>query len=181
VVLTFLAVVISIFLESLRLPLRSLTSLTISEAGVAVKYNVYLSDKIEVEFQSTNRSRVELAARLLKLAGVGAEVKRKGSMDIWRVVATTDMLAAGREKLRKALAEIVRKAVENGWVNTNTAERWLEKLEKGRVLKEGWPKYNVRLVEGALVVRYRSTDPDNIEREAKRFRNMGLRRVDTSR
>jgi len=24
------------------------------------------------------------------------------------------------------------------------------------------------------VVRYRSTDPDNIEREAKRFRNMGL-------
>jgi hypothetical protein len=44
-------------------------------------------------------------------------------MDIWRVVATTGMLAAGREELRKALAEIVRKAVENGWVNTNTAER----------------------------------------------------------
>jgi hypothetical protein len=62
--------------------------LTISEAGVAVKYNVYLSDKIEVEFQPTVRSRVELAARLLKPAGVGAEVKRKGSMDIWRVVAT---------------------------------------------------------------------------------------------
>jgi hypothetical protein len=148
--------------------------LTISEAGVAVKYNVYLSDKIEVEFQPTDRSRVELAARLLRLAGIGAEVKRKGSMDILRVVATACMLAAGREKLRKVLAEIVRKAVENGWVNTNTAERWLEKLEKGRVLKEGWPKYNVRLVEGALMVRFSSTDPDNVVREVQRFRDVGL-------
>jgi hypothetical protein len=117
VVLIFLAVVISIFLESLRLPLRSLTSLAISEAGVAMKYNVYLrGDAMVLQFQSTDRSRVELAACLLKLADVGAEVKRKGSMDIWRVVATTDMLAAGREELRKALAEIVRAAVEKGWV-----------------------------------------------------------------
>ncbi len=125
-----------------------------------MKYNVYLSDKIEVEFQPTDRSRVELAARLLKLAGVGAEIKRKGSMDIWRVVATACMLATGREKLRKALAEIVRKAVENGWVDAAKAERWLEKLEKGRILKEGWPKYNVRPVEGAQMVRFSSTDPD---------------------
>jgi L-asparaginase II len=77
VVLIFLAaVVISTFLEPLRLPLRPLTSLAISEAGVAVKYNIYLREKaIELRFQSTDRSRVELAARLLKLAGVGAEVK----------------------------------------------------------------------------------------------------------
>ena len=109
---------------------RVVADLIISEGGAAVKYNVYLrGDAMVLQFQSTDRSRVELAARLLKLAGVGAEVKRKGSMDIWRVVATTGMLAAGREKLRKALANIVRKAVENGWVNTNTAERWLEKLE----------------------------------------------------
>jgi hypothetical protein len=51
--------------------------LTISEAGVAVKYNVYLSDKIEVEFQPTDRSRAELAARLLRLAGVTAEVEKR--------------------------------------------------------------------------------------------------------
>jgi hypothetical protein len=71
-------------------------------SGVAVKYNVYLrEDLIVLVFQSSDRSRVELAACLLKLAGVGAEVKRKGSMDIWRVVATACMLAAGREKLRK--------------------------------------------------------------------------------
>jgi hypothetical protein len=29
---------------------------------------------------------------------------------MWYVIATTDMLAAGREELRKALAEIVREA-----------------------------------------------------------------------
>jgi hypothetical protein len=42
------------------------------------------------------------------------------------------------------------------------------------VLKEGWPKYLVRLAEGALQVRYRSTDPEGIEREAQRLKAMGL-------
>jgi hypothetical protein len=51
--------------------------LTISEGGVAVKYTVYLRKYILLEFQSTDRGRVELAARLLRLAGVSAEVKRK--------------------------------------------------------------------------------------------------------
>jgi hypothetical protein len=32
----------------------------------------------------------------------------------------------------------------------------------------------VRLVEGTLMVRYRSTDPNNIKREAQRLREMGL-------
>jgi len=49
--------------------------LTISETGAAVKYNIYLHETdILLQFQSTDRSRVELAARLLKLAGVSAEV-----------------------------------------------------------------------------------------------------------
>ncbi len=95
-VLIFLAV-ISTFLEPLRLPLRSLTSLTISEGGAAVKYNVYLrGDAVELQFRSTDRSRAELAARLLKLAGAGAEVRKEGGRDVWRVRAYTDMLAAGR-------------------------------------------------------------------------------------
>jgi len=41
------------------------------------------------------------------------------------------MLAAGREELRKALAEIVRAAVEKERVDAGKAERWLEKLERG--------------------------------------------------
>jgi hypothetical protein len=150
--------------------------LTISEGGVDVKYNVYLrSDKIELQFRSTDRGRVELAARLLRRAGVDAKVRREGGRDVWYVIAYTDKLAAGRKELRDVLADIVRKAVENGWVNRESADRWLEELERGRVLREGWPKYGVWLTNtSALVIRYRSTNPGNIEREAKRLRAMGL-------
>ena len=149
--------------------------LIISVAGVAEKYKVYLrATDILLQFQSSDRSRVELAARLLRLAGVGAEVKKEGGRDVWRVYAYTDMLAAGRKELRDAIAELVRRAVENGWVETGKAERWLEKLERGRVLRE-WPKYLIGLDHhGALVVRYHSTNSDSIVRETQRLREMGL-------
>jgi hypothetical protein len=39
---------------------------------------------------------------------------------------------------------------------------------------EGWPKYEVGLVEGALRVRFSSPNPDSIKQEAQRFREMGL-------
>jgi hypothetical protein len=146
--------------------------LTISEAGVAVKCNVYLHDAVVLQFVSSDRSRAELAARLLKLAGVSAEVKKEGGRDVWYVRATTDKLAAGREELRKALAEIVETARKS--VGEEKAKRWLEKLESGRVLRERWPKYLVRLTEGALVVRFGSPNPDSIAREARRLRDMGL-------
>jgi len=150
--------------------------LTISEASVAVKYNVYLRETdILLQFASTDRSRAELAARLLRLAGVSAEVKKEGGRDVWRIEAHTDKLAAGRKELRDALAEIVRTARSKGWVDAGKAEGWLEKLEKGRVLMEGWPKYHVGLAEGALVVRYKTTNPDNIEREKLRLKEMGLK------
>jgi hypothetical protein len=176
VVLIFLAVVISTSLEPLRLPLRPLTSLAILEAGVAVKDNVYLrKNTIELNFQSKDRSRVELAARLLKLAGVNAEVKKEGGRDVWYVKATTDKLAAGREELRKALAEIVREAVTKGWIDAGKAEGWLKELERGNVLKEGWPRYEVGLAKGAPVVIFSSTNPRNIEQEIQRLREMGLK------
>ena len=54
------------------------------------------------------------------------------------------------------------------------AEGWLKKLEKGLTLKEGWPKYYVGLIDGALVIRFSSTDRNNIEREAQRLKEMGL-------
>jgi len=155
---------------------RVAADLTLSVGDAAVKYNVYLrGDAIELELHSTDRSRVELAARLLRLAGVSAEVKKQVSMDLWRVVATTDKLAAGREELRKALAEIVETARGKGWVDAGKAERWLEKLEKGRVLREGWPKYHVGLSGGsALVVRYETTNPDSIQQVARRLNEIGL-------
>jgi hypothetical protein len=130
-----------------------------------------------LQFVSTDRSRAELAACLLRLAGVNAEVKKEGGREVWYVIATTDMLAAGHERLRKALAEIVRAAVKNGGVDEKKAEGWLEKLERGLTLMEGWPKYHVRLSGGgALEVRFASTNPDSIEREAQRLEKMGLKR-----
>jgi hypothetical protein len=153
--------------------------LIISVGGAAVKYNVYLRENaIELRFQSTDRSRAELAACLLRLAGVDAEVKKEevGGRDKWRVRAHTDKLAGGYEKLRKALAEIVRKAMENRWVYADKAERWLEKLERGRVLREGWPKYYVGLKEGALEVRLVSTNPVSIEQVAQWLEKRGLKR-----
>ncbi len=126
-----------------------------------------------LEYNSTDRNRAELAARLLRLAGVDAELKKVGRRDVWRVKAATDMLAAGREELRKALAEIVETARKS--VGEEKAKRWLEELERGRVLREGWPKYNVELVEGALVVRFTSTNPDSIRRKAQRLREIGLK------
>jgi hypothetical protein len=56
---------------------------------------------------------VELAVRLLRLAGVTAEVKKKvGNKDVWRIRVSIGKLAVGREELRKAIAEIVETA---GW------------------------------------------------------------------
>jgi hypothetical protein len=153
------------------------TDLTISAAGVAVKYNVYLREAdILLQFRTADRGRAELAARLLKLAGVSAEVRKEGGRDVWYVYAYTDRLAAGREELREALAKIVRTAVEKGWVETGKAEGWLEKLERGRVLKEGWPKYHVGLAKGALEVKFGSTNLDSIKQEVQRLEKMGLKR-----
>jgi hypothetical protein len=150
--------------------------LIISEGGAAVKYSIYLWKEITLEFQSTDRDSVELAARLLRLAGISTEVKKKMSnREVWRIWATTDILAAGREELRNALVKIVETARSNGWVDEKKAERWLEKLKSGLTLMEGSQKYEMgHARSGAFIVRYRSINPDSIEREKQRLENMGL-------
>ena len=126
--------------------------LIISWGGVAVKYNVYLSENaVKLQFRSTDRGRGELAARLLKVTGVSAEVKSKGDGDGWYVRASTVVLAAAREELRKALAVIIKTALAGGLVDAGKAERWVEKLERGVVAWED-KKFKVRLVRGALEV-----------------------------
>jgi hypothetical protein len=149
--------------------------LTISVGGVAVKYSVYLRKDILLKFHSTNRSRVELAARLLKLAGIDAEVKKESGRDVWHIEATTDKLAAGREELRKAIAEIVETARKS--VGEEKAKRWLEKLERGHVLMEGWPKYEVgQSGSGGLMIKFASPNPDSIEQVAQWLEKRGLKR-----
>jgi DNA-binding Lrp family transcriptional regulator len=111
--------------------------LTISVGGAAVKYNVYLRrDEIVLQFQSTDQSRAELAARLLRLARVSAEVEKEGGRDVWYVRAYTDKLAAGREELRKALAEIVREAEKKGRVNKKHGRALAEEAREGP--NTGW-------------------------------------------
>jgi hypothetical protein len=148
--------------------------LIISVGGAAVRYNVYLGERaIVLQFESTDRGRAELAARLLKLAGINAEVRKESDRAAWYVKAYTDMLAAGRGELREALAEIVKTARKS--VGEEKAERWLKKLESGRVLREGWPKYYVGLTNnGALVVEYRSTNLDSIKQVEQQLKQMGL-------
>jgi hypothetical protein len=152
---------------------RAAADLTISEGGAEVRYAVYLRNKVVLQFISTDRGRAELAARLLRLAGVDAEARRSGGL--WYVAAYTDELAAGRRELREAVAAVVKEALARGWADAGKAERWLRKLERGRTARRGWPKYRVGLVEGALEVRYRSTSRGSIEREAKRLAEMGLK------
>ena len=154
---------------------RILADLTISEGNLAINYNVCLCDTIELIFQSTDRNRAELAARLLRFAGVNVKMKKVGKRDAWQVYAYTDMLAAGRRELREAIADIVRKAVEKGLVDEKRAEYWLKKLERGRTVREGWPKYMVKLNNSTtLVIKHRSTNLNSIMQEAQRLREMGL-------
>jgi hypothetical protein len=80
-----------------------------------VKHNVYLSEKaVKLQFRSTDRGRGELAARLLKVTGVNAEVKIKGDGGGKYVGAFTVVLAAARKKFRKALAVIIKTALARG-------------------------------------------------------------------
>jgi hypothetical protein len=148
--------------------------LVVLMGGVKVKFNVYLQNTIELKFASADRDRAELAADFLRLMGINAEVRRMSGRDVWYVLATTDRIAAARSELRDAVAEAVKAAAAAGWVSRDKAERWLGKLERGRALREGWPKYHVGLKEGALEVRYQTTNPGNIRREVKRLREMGL-------
>ncbi len=147
--------------------------LTISEGNAAVKYNIYLRSDILLEFHSSDRSRVELAARLLRLAGISTEVKRKGDEDVWYVVATTDMLAAGRRELRDAVRKVAEEALKKDWVDEKKAERWLEKLERGVVTWEG-KKFEVRHASGTLIVSFSSTSRESLDEVAGEFKAMGL-------
>ena len=148
--------------------------LIILVGGGEVKFNVYLQKDITLKFASTDRSRAELAANLLRLMGIDAEARRMGGGGVWYVLATTDKLAAAREELRDAVAEVVKAAAAAGWVSRDKAERWLGKLERGHTIREGRPKYSVGLIGYTLAVRYQTTNPGNIRREVKRLREMGL-------
>jgi hypothetical protein len=59
------------------------------------------------------------------------EVKKEGDRDVWYIQVTTDMLAAGREEFRKALAEIVKEAIARGWMDAGRRSAGLRSRRRG--------------------------------------------------
>jgi hypothetical protein len=93
---------------------------------------------------------------------------------VWCVQAYTDVLAAGHAQ-KSSGRSVVKDATKRGWVSEKRAEKWLKKLEKSRVLREGLPEYEVRQSSGgALTAKFGSTNPGNVMWEVRRLRDIGL-------
>jgi hypothetical protein len=136
-----------------------------------VRLRLYMRQTLVLAKYAKSRRSAEAAAEALRAAGVAAEA-REGAGGFWRVAASVGRLAAAAAELREAVAKAVREAAEAGLVPGARARRWLEALERGRTPPRG---YGLTLSRsGALMVRYISTNPSNIEREAQRLREVGL-------
>ncbi len=146
----------------------------ISAGGVLGEFNLYLQEKVLLEFKSTDRGEVELKARLLSLAGVEVRVRKEGNRDVWYIQTYTDQLAEGNEELRKGLVKAVEEALRRGLIDEEKAKRWIEKFEKGVSTWRGY-KFNIGLSGGALQVKFQSTNPDNIRKLKQELESLGLR------
>lgn len=136
------------------------------------RLRLYMRATMSLVLYSRSRERAEAAAKALRALGVAAEAKR-GAGGFWRVAASLGRLAAGAPELREAVAEAVKEAHAAGLVPEERAGRWLERLRSGRVARR--PGYGLTLAKsGAVMVRYMTTSPANLEREAQRLRDMGL-------
>jgi hypothetical protein len=136
-----------------------------------VRLRLYMRQTLVLAKYTKSRGSAEAAAEALRAAGVAAEA-REGAGGFWRVAASVGRLAAASAELREAVAKAVREAAGAGLVPGARARRWLEALERGRTPPRG---YGLTLSRsGALMVRYISTNPDSIEREARRLREMEL-------
>jgi len=150
----------------------------ISAGGVEIAYKLYLYNEVKLVFMTRDEQKTELGACLLRLVGVKAEAKKHAD-GMWHVYATTDVLASASEALRKAVMEVVKEALERGFVDKDKAERWLKKLQKG---VETWndKKLYVRLKKGRLEVIFQSTSPTSINDVVKDFKAIGLEEGNTS-
>jgi hypothetical protein len=146
----------------------------ISAGGVLGEFNLYLQEKVLLEFKSTDREEVELKARLLSLAGVEVRVRKEGNRDVWYIQAYTDQLAEGNEELRKGLVKAVEGALRRGLIDEEKAKRWIEKFEKGASTWRGY-KFKIGLSGGALQVKFQSTNPENIRKLKQELESLGLR------
>ena len=150
----------------------------ISAGGVEITYKLYLYNEVKLAFKTRDEQKTELGARLLRLVGVKAEAKKHAD-GMWQVHAYTDGLASASEALRKAVMEVVKEALERGFVDKDKAEHWLKKLQKG---VETWndKRFYVGPKKGGLVVSFESTSPTSINDVVKGFKAIGLEEGNTS-
>jgi hypothetical protein len=148
--------------------------LYISASGVTRKFNLHLQEMVSLRFKSTDHEEVELEARLLRLAGVEVRVRKEGNRDVWYIQAYTDQLAEGNEELRKGLVKAVEGALRRGLIDEEKAKRWIEKFEKGVSTWRGY-KFKIGLSGGALQVKFRSTNPENVRKLKQELESLGLR------
>jgi len=142
---------------------------SVSIGGVGMK--LYMRKTLTLVKYSKSWKDAEAAAEVLKALGVSAEARRVAG-GFWRAAASVGRLAAGAPELRETLARAVREAAEAGLVPEAKARRWLDALESGRV---PLCRYVLALTrKKGLMVRYVSTNPGKVEREAQRLRDMGL-------
>jgi hypothetical protein len=135
-----------------------------------VRLRLYMRQTLVLTKYAKSRGGAEAAAEALRAAGVAAEAREAAGG--WRVAVSVGRLAAAGVELREAVAKAVREAAEAGLVPEQRARRWLEALGRGRVPPRG---YGLTLSRsGAIMVRYITTNPDSIEREARRLADMGL-------
>jgi tetratricopeptide (TPR) repeat protein len=148
--------------------------LYISAGGVTRKFNLHLQEMVSLRFKSTDHEEVELRARLLRLAGVKVDVKMESNRNMWHIRATTDQLAEGNEELRRQLVKTVEEALRRGLIDEEKARLWIEKFNTGVSTWRGY-KFGIRLSKGALQVKFRSTNPENVRKLKQELESLGLR------
>jgi hypothetical protein len=148
--------------------------LYISAGGVTRKFNLHLQEMVSLRFKSTDHEEVELRARLLRLAGVKVDVKKESNRNTWHIHATTDQLAEGNEELRRQLVKTVEEALRRELIDEEKARLWIEKFNTGVSTWRGY-KFGIGLSKGALQVKFRSTNPENIWKLKQELESLGLR------
>ncbi len=135
--------------------------LFLSDGVVGVKFRLYMRrSDATLRFDTTDRSRAELAVQLLKKVGV--DVKMCRHKKVWHVFASLKRFAGADKSLKEAVVASIRAAAERGWIDVKRAQRWIAKIEYRRI-------YNV----GEKLAIY-SKHPEVLEREAQLLREMGL-------
>ncbi|MGC9051640.1 PaRep2b protein, partial [Pyrobaculum sp.] len=162
---------------------RPRARLVVEADGVAAEYQIGLrkDNTVVLEFNTTNREEAERRAALLRAVGVRAEVGKRYNKSYnrneWRIVVTTNALAADsvHEAVRKAVAEFLEKCREAGVLSEDTYNRLAGKFKRG-VPEWGDIRFSVKLKkDGAVEVVYEPRDPQSFNKAVELLRRLGMR------